>query len=200
MHQYSLNRYQFVLHLIDTATKVKTELAFLDVRRLGRIRLCQSPLDEHPISELGFDPIFSMPPLKEFTALVMRRNCPIKALLLDQSFSAGVGNWVAGTYVHTGKENSTDGLSVADADEILYHARVHPEQRCKTLEEGQIKEVHRCTKYVCETAVAVNADSSKFPKDWLFEHRWVSQSSLENRSFCLTKIYGSGKGKAKEKT
>lgn len=37
-----------------------------------------------------------MPPLDEFSPLVKKRNMPIKALLLDQSFSAGVGNWVAG--------------------------------------------------------------------------------------------------------
>ena len=37
-----------------------------------------------------------MPDLDNFKNGVLRRSCPIKALLLDQSFSAGVGNWVAG--------------------------------------------------------------------------------------------------------
>lgn len=72
------------------------ELAFLDVRRLGRIRLCTDPLNEPPISKLGFDPILSMPNLKDFAPLVLKRKAPIKAVLLDQSFNAGVGNWVAG--------------------------------------------------------------------------------------------------------
>jgi len=70
----------------------------MDARRLGRIRLCASPLAEHPISDLGFDPLLSMPSLEQFQELVLKRSCPIKALLLDQSFSAGVGNWVAGTF------------------------------------------------------------------------------------------------------
>lgn len=74
----------------------KVELAFMDARRLGRVRLCASPLTEPPISVLGFDPILSMPSLEDFSRLVVKRSCPIKALLLDQSFSAGVGNWVAG--------------------------------------------------------------------------------------------------------
>jgi formamidopyrimidine-DNA glycosylase len=78
------------------ASEPSIELAFSDARRLGRIRLCTSPLTEPPISELGFDPILSMPTLDQFTPLVLKRSCPIKALLLDQSFSAGVGNWVAG--------------------------------------------------------------------------------------------------------
>ncbi|TEB39100.1 AtMMH-1 [Coprinellus micaceus] len=129
-----------------------TEIAFLDPRRLARIRLCSSPLTEAPISELGFDPILSMPPLETFAAAVHKRSCPIKALLLDQSFSAGVGNWVA--------------------DEILYHARVHPEQRCNTLSNEQIKEIYEKTIYVPRTAVDVNADDSLFPDNWLFKHRW----------------------------
>lgn len=88
--------WQFILHLTDDASNSTAELAFMDARRLGRIRLRASPLTELPISELGFDPILSMPTLDQFIPLVLKRSCPIKALLLDQSFSAGVGNWVAG--------------------------------------------------------------------------------------------------------
>ena len=81
-------------------SKDSVEIAFVDPRRLGRIRLCQSPKDEPPISELGFDPILSMPSLENFSLQVTKRTCPIKALLLDQSFSAGIGNWLAGKWVH----------------------------------------------------------------------------------------------------
>ena len=48
-----------------------------------------------PLNELGFDPILKMPDLDTFVEAVGKRKVPIKALLLDQSFSAGVGNWVA---------------------------------------------------------------------------------------------------------
>ncbi|KAJ7923007.1 AtMMH-1 [Mycena leptocephala] len=143
---------KFILHLLDTETGVTTQLAFLDARRLGRIRLCKSPLAEPPISELGFDPILSMPSIEEFKPLVLKRSCPIKALLLDQSFSAGVGNWVA--------------------DEILYHARVHPERRSNALTDEQLIALHYQTSNVCEIAVSVDADDSKFPENWLFKHRW----------------------------
>lgn len=88
---------QFILHLVAEGTPGETiQLAFLDARRLGRIRLRLQPSKEPPISELGFDPLLSMPTVKEFASLVSKRSCAIKALLLDQSFSAGVGNWVAG--------------------------------------------------------------------------------------------------------
>lgn len=91
-----ITSHQFILHIRDEARDTTTEVAFLDARRLGRIRLVRSPLDEPPISALGFDPILSMPALEDFKRQVTKRSCPIKALLLDQSFSAGVGNWVAG--------------------------------------------------------------------------------------------------------
>ncbi|KAF8887791.1 Formamidopyrimidine-DNA glycosylase N-terminal domain-containing protein [Infundibulicybe gibba] len=145
---------KFILHLVDDTSQPpeRTQVAFLDARRLGRIRLCALPLEEPPISGLGFDPILSMPSLEEFSPMVSKRSCPIKALLLDQSFSAGVGNWVA--------------------DEILYHARVHPEQRCNTLTPEQLEALHTQTAEVCRFAVSVNADDHKFPDHWLFKHRW----------------------------
>lgn len=90
---------KFILHIHDVKSNSTTEVAFLDARRLGRIRLCTSPLNEPPISKLGFDPILSMPSLVDFRKTVLKRSCPIKALLLDQSFSAGIGNWVAGTLI-----------------------------------------------------------------------------------------------------
>ncbi|KAF9243772.1 hypothetical protein BU15DRAFT_71895 [Melanogaster broomeanus] len=62
-----------------------------------------SPLTELPISGLGFDPILSMPSVQDIQESISKRTCPIKALLLDQTFSAGVGNYLA--------------------DEILYHAK-----------------------------------------------------------------------------
>ncbi|OBZ78938.1 Formamidopyrimidine-DNA glycosylase [Grifola frondosa] len=119
---------KFILHILDESDGSVTELAFLDARRLGRIRLCTSPLTEPPISTLGFDPILSMPDLEYFKKGVRKRSCPIKALLLDQSFSAGVGNWVA--------------------DEILYHARVHPEQRCNVFTDPNSRlSIHKLLKY-----------------------------------------------------
>ena len=92
---------QFILHVISPFAPT-VQIAFLDARRLGRIRLCKTPLTEPPISNLGFDPILSMPDLEHFKKGLLKRSCPVKALLLDQSFSAGVGNWVAGERVYYG--------------------------------------------------------------------------------------------------
>lgn len=90
--------WQFIISLsLEDDPSTITEVAFVDARRLARIRLCQAPLTELPISSLGFDPLLSMISLEDFTTAVLKRSCPVKALLLDQSFSAGIGNWVAGT-------------------------------------------------------------------------------------------------------
>lgn len=58
-------------------------------------------------------------------------------------------------------------------DEILYHARVHPEERCSSLADGQLQALHTQIAEVCRIAVEVNADDTQFPEEWLFKHRWV---------------------------
>jgi hypothetical protein len=82
------------------------------------------------------------------------------------------------------------------ADEILYHARVHPEQRCNTLTESQIAALHLQTSEVCRIAVEAKADDSKFPEDWLFKHRWVNYTFSFN--LMPTYIYFAGKGQKGE--
>lgn len=96
--------------------------------------------------------MLSLPPADVFNQLVLRRAVPVKALLLDQSFSAGVGNWVA--------------------DEILYQAKIHPAQYTNTLTQDELTALYENLKYVCETAVKLEADESKFPEDWLMTYRW----------------------------
>ncbi|KAJ3107454.1 hypothetical protein HDU97_004050 [Phlyctochytrium planicorne] len=128
------------------------EIAFTDPRRLAKVRLVNEPLKEPPISTLGFDPVHAMPDFETFKELIMKRNMPIKALLLDQGFSAGIGNWVA--------------------DEVLYHAKVHPAQNTQTLLDDEFKSLHNSIQHVINEAVSVNADSDKFPESWLFHYRY----------------------------
>lgn len=58
------------------------------------------------------------------------------------------------------------------SDEVLYNAKLHPEQYSDTFSSEQLKQLHKSIMYVCQTAVDLLADSSKFPDDWLFNHRW----------------------------
>ena len=54
----------------------------------------------------------------------------------------------------------------------MYDAKIHPEQYSNTLTPAQIKQLHKSIHYICSFAVDNLADSSKFPEEWLFKHRW----------------------------
>jgi len=127
-------------------------VAYRDPRRLGRIRLRHDPPGEPPVSELGFDPVLNLPGLAFFKAQLARRKAPIKAVLLDQSFSAGVGNWIA--------------------DEVLYQARIHPARRADTLSGAEIARLRAKLDCIVTHAVKVGSDEAHFPRTWLFHYRW----------------------------
>ncbi|MBB47008.1 MAG: hypothetical protein CMJ33_00265 [Phycisphaerae bacterium] len=127
-------------------------LAMPDPRRFGRIRMRDDPRNEPPISMLGFDPLHQMPDKSTFRDMVVARRTTIKGLLLNQKFCAGIGNWIA--------------------DEILYQAGIDPRTRTDGMDDSSIERVRRWTRKIIERSVEVNANSSKFPRTWLFHERW----------------------------
>jgi formamidopyrimidine-DNA glycosylase len=127
-------------------------LAMADARRLGRIRLREDPRREPPVAGLGFDALHELPPPARFHALLRERTAPMKALLLDQTFAAGVGNWIA--------------------DEVLYQARIAPHRPARTLTADEAARLRRRLQAVLVTAVRTGADGDRFPRAWLFHHRW----------------------------
>jgi formamidopyrimidine-DNA glycosylase len=128
------------------------ELVMADARRLGRIRLREDPRAEPPISRLGFDALVDLPLLARFFELLRERSAPMKALLLDQSFAAGVGNWIA--------------------DEVLYQARIAPRRPARSLSREEARRLRAALRRVVTTAVRVRADSDRLPRAWLFHRRW----------------------------
>ncbi|OAA61073.1 formamidopyrimidine-DNA glycosylase [Niveomyces insectorum RCEF 264] len=151
--------WKFHLETEGTKAAPSVELAFTDPRRFGRVRLVDCPGGRirtvSPLAENGPDPVVDADTTftEEYVLATMRkRHVPIKALLLDQAFISGIGNWVG--------------------DEVLFHARVHPEQYCDEFDTAQMQRVYASICYVCRTAVDLLGDSDKFPDDWLFRHRW----------------------------
>jgi formamidopyrimidine-DNA glycosylase len=128
------------------------ELAMADARRLGRIRLREDPRRERPLVDLGFDALRELPPPARFRSLLRERTAPMKALLLDQTFAAGVGNWIA--------------------DEVLYQSRIDPRRPARTLTAAEANRLRQRLRAVVHTAVAARADSERYPRTWLFHHRW----------------------------
>jgi len=143
---------------LETSGTPKVEVAFTDPRRFGRVRLVDCPGDKirkvSPLVENGPDPVVDLDVFtEEFLIRKMRaRHVPIKALLLDQAFLSGIGNWVG--------------------DEVLYQARLHPEQYCDEFSDAQMKKLYHTIRFVCQTAVDKLGDSDEFPADWLFNYRW----------------------------
>ncbi|HEY2996690.1 MAG TPA: DNA-formamidopyrimidine glycosylase family protein [Methylomirabilota bacterium] len=128
------------------------ELVMADARRLGRIRLRQDPRAEPPLSLLGFDALHELPAPARFYALLHDRTAPMKALLLDQTFAAGVGNWIA--------------------DEVLYQARIDPRRPARTLTPAESARVRARLRSVLRISVRAGSDSDRYPRAWLFHHRW----------------------------
>ncbi|CZS96623.1 related to formamidopyrimidine-DNA glycosylase [Rhynchosporium graminicola] len=143
---------------VETDSDPKVEAAFTDPRRFARIRLVDCDGKDirktSPLKENGPDPVIDKEVLTEDWLLekMGKRHVPVKAFMLDQANISGIGNWVG--------------------DEIMYQAKLHPEQYTDTFSANQVKQLHVSMRYVCQTAVDALADSSKFPEDWLFKHRW----------------------------
>ncbi|MCJ1335975.1 hypothetical protein MMC09_001249 [Bachmanniomyces sp. S44760] len=143
---------------VETKEHPKTEAAFVDFRRFARVRLVDCSAEDMrnttPLKENGPDPVIDKDIVNEqwLTEICQSKKVPIKALLLNQANISGIGNWVG--------------------DEIMYDARMHPEQYCNTLSASQLKQLHKSIHYVCGLAVEVQSDSSRFPEEWLFKHRW----------------------------
>lgn len=88
---------------------------YSDIRQFGWWRIMPSEDVEDAFASFGFGPEGYGAPLDSaaLSAAMVKRGIPIKTLLLDQSFIAGLGN----IYV----------------DEVLHAARVHPETPAKSL-------------------------------------------------------------------
>ncbi|KAG2446167.1 hypothetical protein HXX76_000762 [Chlamydomonas incerta] len=146
------------------------QLAYVDSRRFGRIKLLQGadPLACEPLCRLGWDVLLQLPPTAAEFGQVLRGRVArapalrIKALLLDQEFCSGIGNWVA--------------------DEVLYQARIHPEQTAASLDDAALAALHAAIREVVGLAVRVEADSAHFPADWLFHYRWTNKKASKDAS------------------
>ncbi|KZW02076.1 hypothetical protein EXIGLDRAFT_736793 [Exidia glandulosa HHB12029] len=141
---------KFIMHLHSEEDREQVLVAYLDPRQQSRIHFCGDPLKEPPISNLGSDPLLDMLSVEKFEEMLRRRRMGTKSLLTDRTIIAGIGDWLA--------------------DEILYHARIHPEERSHRLSSEQIRILHEQIGAICTTAVQ-KPDCSKYPKDWIFHFR-----------------------------
>jgi formamidopyrimidine-DNA glycosylase len=137
---------------LDLTAEGDRRLVFSDPRRLGRVRLRRNPEGEAPLAGLGFDVLEELPRTPEIVTILARHGAPVKAVLLDQSLFAGVGNWIA--------------------DEVLYQAGLDPRRPASSLAREEVGRLRSRLHDIVRRAVAVDADSARFPRTWLFHRRW----------------------------
>mgnify|MGYP003705973097 CR=1 FL=1 len=133
------------------------EFAFTCPRRIGRVMLRQCCLNEEPVSRLGFDPYLEMPAFDKFNCMLLGRKGVLKKLLLDQTFVAGIGNWIA--------------------DDVCLYAKVHPNKQISLLKHSEVRAIFDGVKSIVGLACKANGDSALFPKMWLFHYRWSKNKS-----------------------
>jgi formamidopyrimidine-DNA glycosylase len=137
---------------LEIATDDGGRVALTDPRRLGRVRLRDEPLAEPPLARLGKDALDELPTAAGLGQLFLRRQAPVKAVLLDQSVLAGVGNWIA--------------------DEVLYQAAIDPRRPAASLDARELARLRTALASVIPRAVTAGADDARFPRTWLFHRRW----------------------------
>lgn len=177
-------KFELVLEKKTGDVSQTLDLAFRDPRRLARVRLISGPKTDEELLKL--DPLASLGPdysknpegvvvsdftygdpdphhhgrprlgLENFGKLILSRKKIIKSLLLDQTHFAGIGNWVG--------------------DEILYHARIHPEDILSSKLSGPgdalVEKLYKAIIYIMEESVRVEGNARQFPDDWLMLYRW----------------------------
>lgn len=144
---------------LDLILSNGTRLVYRNMRRIGKVRLLDDATAVPPVSKLGPDPLEQGLDITWLQSKICKRKGPIKAVLLDQKIFVGVGNWIA--------------------DEVLYQAGLSPHRKCNSLTPEEVIQLHRCLMRILVKAVSVDADSSRFPKSWLFHHRWGKKAEQD---------------------
>lgn len=107
------------------------ELRFHDPRKFGRAYLV--PHMSVITAKLGYEPLDQEFGIEQLRALVADKRGSLKTFLLDQRRIAGIGNIYA--------------------DEILWHARLHPKAAPKDLSARQLKKLHAAIGRVLREAI-----------------------------------------------
>lgn len=120
-------------------------------RKFGRLILTEGVDAYRRANKIGADAASIT--YEEFRNGMGRRKTTIKAALMNQAIAAGVGNWIA--------------------DEVLWQARIHPEEVVKELSEDDFKDIFDQIHYVIGTALKHEAHFRSFPKEFMIHSRWT---------------------------
>jgi formamidopyrimidine-DNA glycosylase len=123
------------------------ELRYRNMRKLGGVWLAHDRSEAgRLLAPLGPDALDTAP--RDLRAAIDRRRGQVKAVLMNQSVVAGVGNLAA--------------------DEALWQARIHPARRLEDLDPNQRRQLARSIRHVLRTWVTRFED---LPPGWLLPVR-----------------------------
>lgn len=125
----------FILHLEGG---LEPEIRYWNPRRFGRLSLLdQAGLDQYTSRRFGPDPLLMS--LKEFVQLLSSTRGRLKSLLMHQQAIAGIGNIYA--------------------NEILFRARLHPDQPSNKVGEKAVMRLHEIMGDVLREAITMGGSS-----------------------------------------
>lgn len=141
------------------------ELRFIDIRRFGRVELVRTEnlTQVSGLRTLGPEPLSEEFNLEYFKAGLKKANRNIKALILDQTFIAGLGNIYA--------------------DEALFQAKINPSRLAKDIKETEAAHLLKAIKSVIAKAIEARGTTFRDYVDGRGE-----KGSFQN----LLKAYGKG--------
>lgn len=129
-----------VVMRLERAGASPVELRFVDPRTFGEVVVFDPDSDLVPETDrLGLDPLVDDFTFEAFRAAVSGRRRGLKAVLLDQSVVAGIGNIYA--------------------DEIMHRARLRWDRRVDTLSNAQLRTLHAATVRILAEAVAAGGST-----------------------------------------
>lgn len=94
---------------------------------------------------------------EQFIEAAAHRKTAIKNVLMNQSVTTGVGNWIA--------------------DDVLYQAKIHPLKKANTLTNAEFKIIYDTLQHVIKVAIDLEAQYKQFPDYFLIHNR-------KGREFC----------------
>ena len=120
-------------------------LNYNDQRLFGWLYLVDRLEDIPYLTTIGPEPLGKDFSVAWLTRELKKRSSPIKPLLMNQQFIAGIGNIYA--------------------SEILFSAKVNPRKRARQLTRRQIEDVHRHTVSILEESIRLRGTSMRNYRD-----------------------------------
>jgi formamidopyrimidine-DNA glycosylase len=120
-------------------------------RKLGRIDLVDDYKEFLKKKKLGVDPVKEKISFSSFREITNGRKGSVKTVLMNQEILAGIGNIYS--------------------DEILFHAKIHPNSSFEKLKEKDLNEIYNRMKDILKKAISKDADPDKLPETYLLHYR-----------------------------